>query len=51
MTWKLKISFKVGHTVAQLVKALRYKPDSHGFDSRWSIGILHGLTILAALWA
>jgi hypothetical protein len=24
-----------GHAVAQLVEALRYKPESHGFDSRW----------------
>jgi hypothetical protein len=26
---------KVGHTVAQLVEALRYKPEGRGFDSRW----------------
>jgi len=24
----------VGHAVAQLVEALRYKPEGHGFDSR-----------------
>ena len=24
-----------GHAVAQLVKALRYKPEGRGFDSRW----------------
>ena len=24
-----------GHAVAQLVEALRYKPESGGFDSRW----------------
>jgi len=24
----------VGHTVAQLVEALRYKPEGRGFDSR-----------------
>ena len=24
-----------GHAVAQLVEALRYKPEGHGFDSRW----------------
>jgi len=24
-----------GHTVAQLVEALRYKPEGRGFDSRW----------------
>jgi len=23
-----------GHAVAQLVEALRYKPEGHGFDSR-----------------
>jgi hypothetical protein len=25
-----------GHAVAQLVEALRYKPEGRGFDSRWS---------------
>ena len=25
----------VGYAVAQLVKALRYKPEGGGFDSRW----------------
>ena len=24
-----------GHAVAQLVEALRYKPEGRGFDSRW----------------
>ena len=24
-----------GHSVLQFVEALRYKPDGHGFDSRW----------------
>jgi hypothetical protein len=24
-----------GHVVAQLVEALRYKPEGHRFDSRW----------------
>jgi hypothetical protein len=24
-----------GHAVAQLVEALRHKPEGHGFDSRW----------------
>ena len=24
-----------GHAVAQLVEALRYKPEGHGFDSGW----------------
>jgi hypothetical protein len=31
----------VGHAVAQLVKALRYKPGSRGYDSRWCTGIFH----------
>jgi hypothetical protein len=26
---------KVVHAVAQLVEALRYKPERRGFDSRW----------------
>jgi hypothetical protein len=26
----------VGHAVAQLVEALRYKPEGHKCDSRWS---------------
>jgi len=25
------------HTVAQLVEALRYKPEGRGFDSRWCL--------------
>jgi len=29
------LTHKPGHAVAQLVKALRYKPESRGFDSRW----------------
>jgi len=24
-----------GHTMAQLVETLRYKPEGRGFDSRW----------------
>jgi hypothetical protein len=27
---------KEGYAVAQLVEALRYKPECRGFDSRWS---------------
>jgi hypothetical protein len=26
----------LGHAVAQLFEALRYKPEGRGFDSRWS---------------
>jgi hypothetical protein len=29
-----------GYAVAQLVKALRSKPEGRGFDSRWCHGIL-----------
>ena len=25
----------VGHAVAQLIEALRYKPEGRGFDSQW----------------
>jgi hypothetical protein len=25
----------VGHVVVQLVEALHYKPEGHGFDSQW----------------
>jgi hypothetical protein len=28
--------FLWGHVVAQLVEALRYKPDCRGIESRWS---------------
>ena len=27
--------YLLGHAVAQLVEALRYKPEGRGFDSRW----------------
>jgi hypothetical protein len=27
--------YLVGHGVAQLCKKLPYKPEGHGFDSRW----------------
>jgi hypothetical protein len=27
----------LGYAVAQLVDALRYKTEGHGFDSRWGI--------------
>ena len=29
------IKTQLGHTVAQLVEALRYRPEGRGFDSRW----------------
>jgi hypothetical protein len=28
-------SYKRGHAVAQLVEALRFKPEGRGFDFRW----------------
>ena len=33
--WQIKSStaLNMGHTVAQLVETLRYKPEGHGFDS------------------
>jgi hypothetical protein len=33
---KIVITLLVGYTVAQLVEALRYKPEGCGLDSRWS---------------
>jgi len=34
---KFNVRFELGarHSVAQLVQALRYKPEGHEFDSRW----------------
>ena len=29
------ILYEKGHAAAQLVEALRYKPEGRGFDSRW----------------
>jgi hypothetical protein len=40
-----------GHAVAQLVEALRYKPEDRGFDSRWDHwDIFIDLILSAALW-
>jgi len=33
-TIKCSASLRAGHAVAQLVDALRYKPEGRGFDSR-----------------
>jgi hypothetical protein len=33
-TFKMPHNFMWGHAVAQLVEALRYKPEVRGFDSR-----------------
>ena len=44
-------SIEAGHAVAQLVEALRYKPEGRGFDSRWCHWIFFIDIILpAALW-
>jgi len=32
---KVELCFQKWHAVAQLVEALRYKPEGRGFDSRW----------------
>jgi hypothetical protein len=40
----------VGYAVAQLVEALRYKPEGRGFDSRWSHEFFSDLIFLVALW-
>jgi hypothetical protein len=37
----------VGNAVAQLVEALRYKPEGRGFDSRWCHWIFFIDTILS----
>jgi len=36
-----KLHPREGHTVAQLVEALRYKPEGRGFNSWWCTGIFH----------
>jgi hypothetical protein len=33
--FQVHIFFLVRHAVAQLVEALRYKPERRGFDSQW----------------
>ena len=39
-----------GHAVAQLVEALRYKPEGRGFDSRWCHWIFFiGIILSSAL--
>jgi len=38
------------HAVAQLVEALRYKPESREFDSRWSLDFFIDIILPAALW-
>jgi hypothetical protein len=36
LTQCFKVPMKLGHAVAQLIEALRYKAESRGFNSRWS---------------
>ena len=38
----------MGHVVAQLIEALRYKPEGRGFDSRWCQWIFFIDTLLPA---
>jgi len=38
------------HVVAQLIEALRYKPEGRGFDSRWCYWNFIDIIIPAALW-
>jgi len=33
--WTKHLKYPEGHAVAQLLEALRYKPEGRGFDSRW----------------
>ena len=41
-----------GHAVAQLVEALRYKPEFHGFDSRsMSLDFFIDIILPGALWS
>jgi hypothetical protein len=40
----------MGHVVAQLVEALRYKPEGRGFDSNGVIGFFIDIILPAALW-
>jgi hypothetical protein len=38
------------YAVAQLVEALRYKPEGRGFDSRLSLEFFIEIILPAALW-
>jgi hypothetical protein len=35
MLFSITVNYFLGHAVAQLVEALRYKPEGRGIDSRW----------------
>jgi len=41
---------RCGYAVAQLVEALRYKSEGHGFDSRWCHWNFSDIILPAALW-
>jgi hypothetical protein len=48
-TIKIHTHYNMGHAVAQLIEALRYKSEGRGFDSRlchWNFDII----LPAALW-
>ena len=40
----------MGHAVAQLVEALRYKSEGRVFDSRLSLEFFIGIILPVALW-
>jgi hypothetical protein len=42
--------WNVGYTEAQLIEALRYKPEGCGFDSRWSHEFFSDLILPVVLW-
>jgi hypothetical protein len=39
-----------GYAVAQLVEALRYKPEGHAINPRWSLRFFIGFILPAPLW-
>ena len=50
MRLNLIIAYFRGYVVVQLVETLCYKPEGHGFRSRWGHWIFHDLFLLAILW-
>ena len=44
-------SYTMGYAVAQLVEALRYKPEGRGFDFLWVVGIFHWLNLFSRTMA
>ena len=47
---KRSVKIRGRYAVAQLVEALRYKPEGRGFDSRWCHWTFSLTILLAALW-